>query len=370
GRIATYTYHAPGIVMGIDGLQPLDTFFVNNPYLPPYVTREANIWYGIPARPNKLNQHGRLVVVIADVLGDEVADHAFALRHHIKLPRKSTYQEASYVWRSNQEAQQVSDSAILTEDATAATASIALGLAIGKIMKEGAKYLPKQDASQQPAEEQINPLLAKKHRMTRRAFMKKALQYTAAGAVATQLLNIGRNEVHDLAGHAQDEPTEQLWETIDSYLKPRLLTSTWLDGRSDRLVLATDDARKEPGIPQQAEAIVMVGVNHNAVVQEDLRNPSQRGTAARAYAEELLSMTKQIYAGYYHIPVEEVPDGVTNAFLDYFTTGELVEVIDPEGPSFQPEFGSHLKRYVQNRGTFHSPQLEAAIAHLRPKQIP
>jgi hypothetical protein len=148
GRIAAYTYHAPGIVMGIDGLQPLDTFLVNNPDLPPYVTREANIWYSIPARPNKLNRHGRLVVVMADVLGDEVAENAFALRQHIKLPSSLTYREASYVERANQEAQQIRDSAILTEDATAVTAAIVLGLAIGKIVQERAKYLHKQNASQ------------------------------------------------------------------------------------------------------------------------------------------------------------------------------------------------------------------------------
>ncbi len=368
GRIASYAYHAPGVVMGIDGLQSLDTYFDNNPALPPYITKEINIWYCLPARPNRLNQQGRLVVVMADILGDQGAEHAFALRQHIKLPSTLTDQEAIYVGRSNQEAQQLHDSAIVTEDATAVTGAIVLGLALGKIVKEGAKYLPKHDVSQQPADEQNTSLLTKEHRMTRRAFMKKAIRYTAAGAAATGLLTLGRNEVLNRAEHAQDEQREQLWETIDSYLKPRLLTSTWLDGRSDRLVLATDDARKEPGIPQQAEAIAMVGYNHNAVAQEDIRNPSQRGTAARAYAEELLSMTKQIYADYYHIPIEDVPDEVTNDFLDYFTTGELVEITDPGGSSFQPEFGSYLKRYVHSRGTFHSPQLEAAITHLRPKQ--
>jgi hypothetical protein len=70
----------------------------------------------------------------------------------------------------------------------------------------------------------------------------------------------------------------------------------------------------------------------------------------------------------WHVSPDQAPPQIIHSILDYISQVDIVKVTDPGASSLQPAVTAHIDRYITPYKSFHSPQVENAITHLRPKE--
>jgi hypothetical protein len=302
--------------------------------------QEASIvWTHLPARPNQLSHTGKLYVVKGDT------DY-FRLPQAVMPEVKesaSLYQQTSNMEDTEAEnAQRVYNTAVAGE-----TAGIAL---LGLALWEASKLLMPAVTEQQ---------------LSRRKFLGQTLKFAIATAATGSIL---RYPMPNIAASAANEPTKDFLQTVDTIVRPRLLRSAYIDGRTALLLAKAADAQTTLSECSQTTNAVVMGNQHVGMAATYLQDKSARNTAIAAYTAELLDTAKQVYASYFHLSPENIPPQVTQSLLNYVSQVDIVEVTDPGGSSLQPSIAQNIDKQVTLYKSFHSPQVEAAIAHLRPKQ--
>jgi hypothetical protein len=334
-RIASYAYNAPALMLTIDGLEPL-------PHTPTRLyssLQEAGIlWTHLPARPNQLHHSGEVYVVKGDnylripqtVLPDGIEP--------INLFKQMDAQNAADLENANN---------VRLEAIGEETAGIAaLGLALWSASKL------------------LSPS-AMKQQMTRRRFLSNSIATAAATATAGSILRI---PLPNMIADMPSEPTEEFLQTVANIVRPRITRSVFIDGRTALLLAKAEDAQTAlvGEIPQMTNVVVM-GDAHTDIEPTYLRDKSGRDHAIAAFAQELLSIAKQVYGSYYHVSPDQITPQATQSLLKYVSQVDVVKVTDPDGSSFQPYFPRIADKQITLYKSFNSPQVEEAISQLRPQ---
>jgi hypothetical protein len=335
-RIRSYEFTAPALLLTIDGLAPQPA----SPY--PFFTphQEATFtWVSLPARPNKLNQAGKVYVVKGDT-------------DFYRLPQAilPNVQEPDSL-KQQMDIQQKSDdkNAVQLDQNALAGETIGVG-AIGAILWAASKLLSPSSANQQ---------------LSRRQFLRKSIATATGIAVAGSMLRFALPEATAVV---PNEPTEEFLQTVSNIVRPRIARSTFIDGRTALLLAKAEDAQANLTNAAQVQNVVIMGDEHADMAPTYMQDKKQRNTAIAAYAQELLAAAQQVYGNYYHLSPDQIPPQVTNSLLDYVSQVDIVEVTDPGGSSFQPNFPSIVDQQFTAINRFNSPQVEEAIKDLRPKQ--
>ncbi len=335
-RIASYAYNAPALLLTIDGLEPV---LPSQKPLDTPLTEAGIIWTHLPARPNKLNHTGQAYVVRGDTLFWQIPQ---AVIPDLKDPARFYPQMDAKVQTDAQNAERTYDTAIAGE-----TAGIA---SLGLVLWGASKLLAPSATSQQ---------------LSRRRFLGNTLKLALATAVTGSLL---RYPLSNITAGAANEPTKEFLQTIDNIIRPRLTRSTFVDGRTALLLAKAEDAQDQLRGEVEPTNVLVMGSIHADMAPTYVQEKGERKKAIAAYAGELLDTAKLVYASFFHLSPENIPPQVTQSLLNYVSQVDIVQVTDPGGSSFQPSIAQNIDKQVSLYKSFHSPQVEAAIAHLLPKQ--
>ncbi len=333
-RIASYAWSSPALLLTIDGVVP------QPPSVYPQLTslQEAiYTWVRLPARPIKLNQTGKIYVVKGDT-------------DYYRLPQAvlPTVQESASL-KQQMDAKyhaEVENSSLIQQQAIVGETAIIT--ALGMVLWAANKY--------------ANPLIGNQ-KISRRQFLDKTIK------AATGTVGVGsflRYELPNITTVIPHKSTEEFFQIVDNVVRPRLVRSTFIDGRTALLLAKAEDAQPMLGDLHQAKNVVVMGSAHTDMVSTYLQGKEERNNAIAGYAGELLETAKEVYATYNHVPPEHTPTNVIQSVLNYVSQVDIVEVSDPGGSSFQPDFPRTVDKQMTPLKTFNSPQVEQAIQHLRP----
>jgi hypothetical protein len=330
-RIKSYAFTAPTLLLTIDDLapQPVSLYPLFTPH------QEAIYsWIALPARPNKLHQSGKIYVVKGDTDFYRLPQ---AILPNVKEPDSL---------KEQMDTQQKSDAknAVQLDQNALAGETVGIG-AIGAILWGASKLMSLSTATQN---------------MSRRQFLRKSIATATGIAVAGSMI---RYALPEATAVVPNEPIEEFLQTLSSVIRPRIARSTFIDGRTALLLAKAEDAVLEN--PTQATNVVVIGDEHADMAPTYMQDKVQRNTAITAYAQELLGVAQQVYGKYYHLSPNQIPPQVTNSLLDYVTQVDIIEINDPGGSSFQPNFPSTVDQQISVIKSFNSPQVEEAIKILR-----
>lgn len=331
-RIASYAFNTPALLLTIDGVGP------QSPSAYPVFTplaEAAGIWTHLPARPNQLNHTGKLYVVKADT-------------DYYRLPQAilPNVQESNSL-KQQMDADYRGDiaSSVNTLQASLLGETALVG-SLGAVLWGASKLISQRAANQ---------------KISRRQFLNKSLAIGTGIAIGT---SVSRAFLGNLAAIAPNEPTAEFLETVDNTIRSRLIRSSFIDGRTGLLLAKAEDAQQ--AMESNATNVIVLGEAHADIAATFMQEKGERNTAIAAYAQELLAVAQQVYDNYYHLSPDHIPSSVTHALLNYVSQVDIVEIRDPGGQSYQPNFPSTVDKQITPYKSFHSPQVEEAISQLRP----
>ena len=332
-RIISYAYDAPALLLTLDSLEPVPP---NQKPLNTPRQEASTVWIDLPARPNKLNHTGKVYVVKGDSYQLQIPE---AVLPNAKDLSGFSQQMSTIVQKEAYNDISAEANAILEE--TAGIAS--LGLLLWGASKFIRPSIPMQTIS-------------------RRKFLERAIIATTA---TTVIGSLARLTTSNIAAEASNEPTEEFLQTVGNIVRPRLVRSTFIDGRTALVLAKAEDAQAISADLLQATNVILMGNRHMEMAPTYLQDREERNTAIVAYAKDLLDTAKQVYISYFHISPKSIPLQVTQFLLNYVSQEDIVEVTDPGGLSFQPNVTQSIDKQVTLYKSFHSPQVEEAIKPLR-----
>ncbi len=306
-RIASYAYDTD-LVLAIDGVSP-DPKDRSLATTDDYERATRN-WVALPARPLELTKSGTIYLVGADfnpAMGD-------------------------YNLTEENKAMEGYTASLITENMLIATALLG-------IMSGG------RDKG-----------------TTRRDFLKAA----GAGIALTAL----RPVPLILTPLSQTEQEEKILQDLGSFLSPKLMGSTWRDGRTALLAAKMQDVVGSglvPGSDEQTQYAVVMGSGHQDKYG-DFQQKQARDRTIVEFAREIVEAGRKIYAAANKIPVDLVPNEHINSLFDYLAKVDIIEVRDPREYADKDFYKSGLINACFTEVTsFQSPQVETIISDLRPK---
>lgn len=305
-RIASYAYN-DGLVLAVDGVgpDPIDRSLATTD---DHETATRN-WVKLPARPLELTKSGTLYLVGADF------SPALGSYNHDEGEKELGEYARSLVGEN------------------ALIAATLLGI-----------------------------MGARQGKFNRRDFLKAA----GAGVVLTAI----RPAPLVLAPASQSEEEQTAWQNLSNLLSPKLTSSVWTNGRTALLGAKMQDVAQSglvPGSDEKTQYAVVMGSGHQDRYG-DFQQKQARDRAINSFAREIVEAGREIYAAANNISVDLVPDDHINSLLDYLAKVDIIEVRDPREYANKDFYKSGLVSACFTEVTsFQSPQVESAIADLRPK---
>ena len=79
----------------------------------------------------------------------------------------------------------------------------------------------------------------------------------------------------------------------------------------------------------------------------------------------MIKIGKYYYAKIHHVSPDDTPGLIINNILDYLAQIDIVEVVDPGGPNYNPEFPKRIKDYIKVTKSFPCDEIKQATKDLR-----
>lgn len=335
-RIKSYAYHEPSLVLTIDGGSP-------RAYRPIYS------WINLPARPSSLNKKGTIYLLKGDT-----TEKFFP--YYVLPEIKAEKMPSDIIDDAEKRGEYERELVVSTKYRNVKNEGELIGLGIGAGIL--AIMLGKGEKSSK----------AKIKQLTRRQFIvgagKTAVAIEAALHAGSKIPYL----IDQFANAAAVQTTEdsmKFWQNLNNLLGPKSTVN--VDGRTALLIAKTSD-HQQLSDPAYKDAIysILMGTTHDAM-SGSFRDKSARAEIIKLLAQQYVDTGKQIWARYYNVRTEDVPNTAINNILNYICEYEIEQIVDPGGHSPQQGFDRKVDHYIKSVGNYYSQEVMEAVKDLRPK---